>query len=61
MRILQNLWSKRCSTDDRPTLICRSSKAEPVQDFTDCDETCHERSFFESDSESEDEDTYEKP
>lgn len=52
MKILQNLWTKRRSIGD-PPLICRSPQQslEPleIQDSTE------ERSFFESESDSEDE------
>ena len=52
MKTLQNLWSKRCSKDP-PPLICRSPF--PPQDIQDLHSTNEERSFFESDSDSEDE------
>ena len=53
MRVLQNLWSKRCSTD-APPLICRST-GNPQQDLHDPDDASEERSFFETDSDSEEE------
>jgi Fe-S-cluster containining protein len=50
MRMLQNLWSKRCSIGDPQPLICRTTH-EIVDDGDDP----QERSFFETDSDSEDE------
>ena len=54
MRILQNLWSKRCSIGDPQPLICRSPRTshEIVDDGGD---RSQERSFFETDSDSDDE------
>ena len=50
MRMLQNLWSKRCSTGDPQPLICRTTP-----EIVDDGEDPQERSFFETDSDSEDE------
>ena len=52
MKILQNLWTKRCSIGD-PPLICRSPQQS--QNALEVPDSAHERSFFESDSDSEDE------
>ena len=52
MRTLQNLWIKRGSTDDPPPLICRPQR--PSQDDFP-DDPAQERSFFESDSDSDEE------
>ena len=52
MKILQNLWTKRCSMGD-PPLICRSPQQS--SDHLEVPDTTQERSFFESDSDSEDE------
>ena len=51
MRILQNLWSKRCSPSNQP-LICRSLYPAASQIS---DDSPRARSFFESDSESDEE------
>jgi len=54
MRMLQNLWSKRCSIGDPQPLICRASR--PSQEVVeDRDDPTPEKSFFETDSDSEDE------
>jgi Fe-S-cluster containining protein len=50
MRMLQNLWSKRCSIGDPQPLICRTT-----QEIVDDGDDPQERSFFETDSDSEDE------
>jgi len=57
MRMLQNLWTKRCSVGDSPPLICRSP--QPSQDFTEIIDSS-ERSFFENDSDSEDDEVSNK-
>jgi hypothetical protein len=57
MRMLQNLWTKRCSIGDPPPLICRSPQLS--QDITEIVDSS-ERSFFESDSDSEDEEVSNK-
>lgn len=58
MRTLQNLWSKRCSLGESPPLICRSPS--PTQDIPEVDDPTSERSFFESDSDSDDEEASSK-
>jgi hypothetical protein len=59
MKMLQNLWTKRCSSgEDPPPLICRSTR--PSEDISDVADPSPERSFFESDSDTEDEEAYSK-
>ena len=53
MKKLQNLWKKRCSNGDPPPLICRSPQQSPESLQTP--DPTQDRSFFESDSDSEDE------
>jgi len=48
--MLQNLWSKRCSISEPQPLICRTT-----QEIDDDGDDPKERSFFETDSDSEDE------
>jgi hypothetical protein len=47
LKTLQNLWSKRCSLEPQPHLLPSSRSPIPAEPI--------ERSFFESDSDSEDE------
>ncbi len=53
MKMLQNLWKNRCSNGDPPPLICRSPQPSP--ESREVPDPTQDRSFFESDSDCEDE------
>jgi chorismate mutase len=55
LRMLQNLWLKRRANDPPPLVIRSTEITEEVDDHVS--DTSTERSFFESDSDEDDEET----